>query len=221
MENLWNIARKNPNNCRFAQAASFSPYIESTSEWLKEEDGHTVLTMNAMYRYGKIVSPLFYNHDINDNVRNKLFDIIMHYLVELEYRNGIFAAEYAIRKQMNSMHNGLYGEAVSLGYNILPEDKKYALAVWLTRQNKTDANVSMFAGALTEVFTNAVIYKDKNDLKTIIMYAGTVKSDDNLTLANMVQQLFCPLDYELKIYWDKHFVVLGQEQTSVIGDTMI
>ena len=37
----------------------------------------------------------------------------------------------------------------------------------------------------------------------------------------MIEKLFLPLDYRVRIFWDNHFAVLGEAQTLVIGEIEI
>ena len=110
MEDFWNRVLRDKENIRFYQAASYSPYSEYSRNWMEEENGITKLSINSFYRYDAIMQPLFGNKMVDKKRREWIFDLYMHYLTELEYRNGATVQEYAVKGFWKQLEDGAYGE---------------------------------------------------------------------------------------------------------------
>lgn len=50
------------------------------------------------------------------------------------------------------------------------------------------------------------------------MYVSNNENTEDAEVIALVQELFLPLGYELDIFWEKHFAVIGQEQTMQLDE---
>lgn len=217
MEEFWKAARKR-ENVRYEQAASFSPYSEFSGNWKEEKGDITSLSFNGFYRYEPIMRQLFTDDFKDDFIKNWFFDIYVHYLVELEYLSGATYGEFQVQGIMRQIAMGEYGERIQRTYKTLSEEKQYFVANMLVNQHKTGASVEKYSKALVEVMSYGIVYKDKYNEKQLLFYVGQKESEEDRNRIEMITELFCPLGYQLRVFWDRHFAVLEQSQTMQMGE---
>ena len=63
-----------------------------------------------------------------------------------------------------------------------------------------------------------ILYKNKCREKQILLYVSNNENTEDAEVIALVQELFLPLGYELDIFWEKHFAVIGQEQTMQLDE---
>ena len=213
LEKFWELVCEDISEIRFKQAYSFSPYSEIPNNWYEEKGEVKNLTINSFYRFDSIMQTLFTDKEIDRWKKDWLFDIYMHYLVILEYRKGITYQDIQVREYIDDLENGLYGEDVKKIYTKLDKDEKYYVADMLRKQDKTDSSVYKLADVLVRLLGLGIVYKNKNAPKELLLYVCYEKTDFDMDKINMCIQLFQPLGYTIRVFWDKHFAVMGQNQT--------
>lgn len=218
MEDFWRRVAKDKNSIRFEQAKAFSPYSEFSKNWKEEKDGICKLTVNGFYRYDSIFEPLFSQDYIDEEKKAWLFDIYMHYLTELEYRKGLTYEVIRIREVMEELQNGFYGPKVSLMYQKLSIEDQYYIADAMIKQLQTKESIRIFSDVLVHIMRDGVVYKSKNREKELLYYINQsheVWMEDKI---EAIKELFLPLGYELEVFWEKHFAVLGFGQTMQVDE---
>lgn len=214
MEDFWKVVCKGKDNIRFMQAESYSPYSEISMNGIQQmDDNLTQVSVNGFYRYDSIMQPLFGKKSIPDSQKAWLFDIYMHYLTELEYRSGTTYQDYLIRKFQMDLEEGMYGQEIQECFERLDKDEKFTVAHSLFCQQSTRESVERFADTLVAVLHNGVVYKNELNEKELYIYISSKKNDEDISKIYLVQQLFQPMGYESRIFWEQHFAVFGEEQT--------
>lgn len=218
MEDFWNASTKNKYNLRYRQSRSYSPYSEFFSDWKQEKDGVTNLAINAFYRFDEIMEPLFHATNISGERRDWLFDIYMHYLIELEFRSGMTQTEWKVHSVMKQVERGRYREEIAQIYRELNEREKYYVAHLLMKQELTGASVEKFAESLSVLLENGIVYKNKFQEKVLMLYVGKRENTLDQRKIRLATELFEPLGYGLTVFWDKHFAVVDENQTMEIDE---
>ena len=107
-------------NLRFTVAEVYSPYMELSPENINTTDAGTVVEMNPYYRYYEIFRDLFQpDNEENQELRKTLFDIIVHFLVAIDLRQGMNKTEYYYRFILWDIYNGLFGPICSKKYHFI------------------------------------------------------------------------------------------------------
>ena len=218
MEELWKRVAEGKENIRFCQAPSYSPYCEFSDSGIEEIQGLTRLSMNAFYRYAPIMEPLFASKELNREQRDWLFDVYMHYLTELEYRKGATRQELAIRKLQAGLTDGIYGERVKAAYLLLDRNQKYYVSHMLECQQRTRESVNKCADVLVTVLQDGIVYKSETNEKQLMLYINKRENEQDKAIIHMVCELFLPLGYDLRVFWENHFAVIGEMQTMVLDE---
>ncbi len=213
MKELWRRVAEGKENIRFRQASSYSPYCEFSDSGIEEMQGVTRLSVNAFYRYAPIMEPLFASKELTKEQREWIFDIYMHYLTELEYRKGATIQELEIRDIQSKLCNGIYKEAVRMAYELLDQEQRYYVSHMLQCQQRTRESVEKCADVLVTVLRDGIVYKNENNEKQLMLYINKRENEQDKAVIDMVCDLFLPLGYELRVFWENHFAVIGETQT--------
>lgn len=218
MEDLWRAVRCGRDNIRFRQRAQASPYIEADRRDItKTEDGVWQIRMNGMYRFEDVIGPLLQEDDVSEELRAWLFDVLMHYLTGIAYREGFSVHAYKVRQYMEDIEKGCYGGEIRQLYRNLGMDDKYYINDGLHRQENTRESVQLFADMLVKLVGFGTVYQNLLDADEILYYAGKRQDKETEEKIRLVRLLFLPLGYTLRIFWETHFGVLGEEQTMQLG----
>ena len=218
MEELWKTVRCSKDNIRFAQKMPASPYIEADRRDITQtQDGVRHIKINGLYRFEDIIKPLMQAENVSEDLRAWLFDVWMHYLTCIAYRGGFSRHEYEVRQFMTSMENGTYGSEVCRLYTKLDFDGRYLIADGLHKQHNTKESVMRFAKILVKLTGCGTVYKSLMHSEEVMYYAGKCQDKETEEKIRLVQLLFLPMGYTLRIYWQTHFGVFGEEQTMQIG----
>lgn len=217
MEEFWSIAKKR-EKVRYAQASSYSPYSEFSGNWKEQKGDITYLSFNSFYRYDQIMQPMFAESVKDVDERDWLFDIYVHFLVELEYLNGATVKEFETHTCIREVLRGTYGQRIAATFQMCSDREQYFLADMLVKQQKTKESVEKYGKVLVEMMPNGILYKDKYNTKQLLLYVNQKENQKDKERIEMLNELFCPLGYELRVFWDKHFAVLDEAQTMELGE---
>lgn len=218
MLEYWKKTIDHQEKIRFTQTTEYSPYCEASRNSVKENGGITCLSVNAYYRYSEIMEPLFINDTISAEWKNWLFDIYMHYLTILEWRKGITVQEYEIQKIRVALEKGEYGQDIFPIYRSLEREKKYYIAHMLFQQEKTRESISKFADVMVTVLQDGIVYKNRNQEKQVLFYINRAETQNESNVIQMICDLFLPIGYNLRVFRETHFGVMGKNQTMEIGE---
>lgn len=218
MEDLWKAVRDGKDNIRFRQRTQASPYIEADRRDItKTEDGVRQIRMNGLYRFEDVIRPLLQEKDVDEELRAWLFDVLLHYLTCIAYREGFSVHAYRVRQYMEELEKGCYGAEICRLYQNLGMDDKYYINVGMYKQANTRESVLLFAEMLIKLVGFGTVYKNLLEKNEILYYAGKCQDKETEEKIRLVRLLFLPLGYTLRIFWETHFGVLGEEQTMELG----
>lgn len=218
MEDLWKAVRDDKDNIRFRQRTQASPYIEADRRDItKTEDGVRQIRINGLYRFEDVIRPLLQEKDVGEELRAWLFDVLLHYLTCIAYREGFSVHAYRVRQYMEELEKGCYGAEICWLYQNLGMDDKYYINVGMYKQANTRESVLLFAEMLIKLVGFGTVYRNLLEKNEILYYAGKCQDKETEEKIRLVRLLFLPLGYSLRIFWETHFGVLGEEQTMELG----
>ena len=96
---------------RFMEASTPSPYIEvSVTDLNIMEPEGDIVEINPLYRLGDVFGRLFdRNTDEMTQTRALFFDVCMHYITQLDLREGLSKEDYYYRLLSEDLCLGRYG----------------------------------------------------------------------------------------------------------------
>lgn len=207
----------------FKMPIRYSPYME-----LSFENINTVLAkqqeveVNPYYRFAPIFQAMFLPDDTEDQeIKAVLFDLIFHYLTELDCKKGMTKREFYIQFVCRDIESGLFGGQVADDFRHLPQHEKQIIANNLIRLYKTGEGVYLFQDTVMKLFTKATVFAHIGDKDRLIIHLHTEETVEKKRKMNLLKALFLPFKYGLEFYWEYIFGVLAEDAFMVQEEIII
>lgn len=230
MNYIWDLIIKaknqgvDHNKVTFTQAEIYSPYMEMSFENLNfnniEED--SVIEINAWYRYLEIFKDLLnVNFEEHKDVKEVLFDIIIHYLGSVDLYSGISKIDIYKALLFKDIKTGILGNEIKESIEIFNKVELDIFLDGLVNIYKCNTSLHTFKKVLREIFKNSIVYINKSKPKDIYVYIGEKYSKEKEGKLNIINNTFLPINMNKFIFWDKHFGILGLDETMKIENIVM
>lgn len=220
MNYTWDLTIKLKNsgisssNITFVPAKVYSPYMEICSENINENSIGNIVEVNPYYRFYEIFKDMFgIDNNKNEEFRNVFFDILMHFLTEIDVNEGMNKKEYYEKFILNDIENSIFGEAVKENIKVFSLEEKECILLGILQLYTTGETFQVLKKVMKFIFKNSIIYSNKDDKNEIIFYIGDEKNDINEKKLLLITELFLPIKFKLEVYFEKHFGIIGVEET--------
>lgn len=216
MKYMWELVARaksqeiNPTDVTFIPAKELSPYLELNFEDLNDNTIPSVLEVNPYYRF-LIVFKDYFDPDYEGDVciRHELFNLIIHYLAELDTYMGMTKRDYEIEFVIKEIQQGLYGDEVRDGFKLFTLLEKKIVADNLLRLHLLSEGVYLFQDTVRKLYHKAMIYGNLTDRDVLMTHLLTPKHKTHQQRIQVLKSLFLPCHYEVEIYWIHLFGIMG------------
>lgn len=217
MNYIWDIllrAREqgfSDSDIFFCQAKDCSPWYEQSFSSLNETQiTDPQVEINTLYRFSWIFQELLHEQTRTE-LRQYLLDIAVHLLADRELLSGLSSQDFYVQKLMLEMRDGTLGEGLARMSNVFTHDERRKLASLLLLQYQIGSALSTFQKAVTQFYPDCLVYQVKNEPEEILLYLGLPSSEGPRIHA--LRELFLPVRYQLRVFWEHHFGVIGVDAT--------
>lgn len=229
MNYAWDIALKGMeqeiplNELSFIPANPAIPYAEIAFNDINQ----SILTdhkieVNGMYRYTAIFEPLLDGRlDNNLELRDTLYDVLTHFLIGLDLRQGLCKEEFYQIFAKEDLHNGKYGEEYRDILSCFPRKQWKAISIGLVRLYKTGPSLLLFKTVMKEIYPHSIIYFRTDKKRELLIYIGYKETSQRKRQIEFLCEVFVPLDYKLRLFWEYHFGIVGISETMVPDEIMV
>lgn len=223
MNYIWEAVINHGDDIFIKQAERFSPFYEISPGFFEKCEEHKPeeIEVNSLYRFENIFSPLFFDGKVSEEWKTHFFDVCMHMLIYIDLKRGYSKKEYRIRSNIQRIEQGCYGRKNQTLFKKLDKYKKHTFATYLDNQYSMGASTTLFAKALIDLLGTGILYRNTINPKEIILYVGAAENEDYLIIIKLVEEFFLPLDFTLRVFWDTHFGLMGEEQTVKLGKNIV
>lgn len=199
----------------FRQATDYSPYYEQAFLCMNQQRVESqIIEINSLYRFNAIFSQLLSPYiEEAESVKDYLFDILIHYLVEVDLRHGLSKKEYYIRRLKQSIEAGEYGTAVARRFVQIETKQQMLLCEMMLGQLQTGASIACFAKVIRALFPDAIVYKKQSKEKQVLVYIGELYEKLRENTIIFIIETFLPLDFSVRLFWEHHFGIVGVAET--------
>ena len=216
-----NIPRK---SLKFIQAGIRSPYMELAFEYLNltslPEDN--VIEVNECYRFYEIFKDLFnINFKESKELREVLLDILLHYLGELDLKQGLNKTEIYKKFLYKDILNNVFGEKLAQNINCFEKEECDVFLNGLITLYKTGVSLELFNKILRKIFKNNIVYSNNEQPKRIYIYLDEVKTKEYEKKIDIIVDTFLSIDMKPFIFWKQHFGILGFDNTMKNGEIVM
>ncbi|MBQ6996202.1 MAG: hypothetical protein IJN64_17225 [Lachnospiraceae bacterium] len=229
MNFLWDIALKAQQQGKreeellFCQAREYSPFYEQAFSYLNETKvEEAVIELNLLVRFAEIFQYILAEDNRQyPEFEKYLIDAALHMILHADIYHGVSKRDIYIRKLTQEIENGTYWKRAAEEFKLIPFEKRSRIATLVLNQIQTGASVMTFRRALLVMFPNAVLYQIKADRKKLLLY---LKMDKNMTderMLQLIEDMFLPVSYHLRVFWKYHFGIIGVDDTMKIDEIAI
>lgn len=217
MNLIWEIALQakengiSENDLFFQQASECSPWYEQSFPCINEQEVRSpAVEINSLYRFSDIFQELL--HDMDGTVLQRyLFDAAIHLILDRELLAGVSLRDLYIQKLLHELCDDAFGGATAAIYRtLLPKEQRMVASLLLT-QFQTGSSLLVFQQAVRMFYPSSILYQFKDQPETLLLYMGCAQT--KAPCIQMLQELFLPLQYQVRIFWTSHFGVMGVDPT--------
>lgn len=212
----------------FVQADEYSPFYEQSFPCVNETEvtGH-VIELNLLYRFAdifqEILSPgleeeLAETDNDYSEFRTCLIDAALHALLYTDLRTGLTKRDIYIKKLTEELLDGRFWKAAASQFARLPRSSQNRLAAFLLTQMQTGSSLLIFRRALLVLFPQARLYQMKGQQEQLLLYLEQKPATADEQSLQFVQDMFLPIRYQLRVFWEYHFGVIGIDNTMRIDE---
>lgn len=236
MNYIWDVLLKadkqklSRHKVTFVPAKSYSPYMEISfvdlnTNTLPEDN---LIEVNPYYRFHDLFKDFLQVNVENGEelieatkFREVLFDIVMHYLAEIDLQQGFRKEEFYKRFIKEEMYRGIFGKEISKAVQEFNKEELDALLSGLITLYATGISLQLFNKVMRKIFKNNRIYVNKDDKKEILIYIGETKNEKLIRKIETIIDMFLPINMKFYVYWERHFGIIGINETMKIDEMAI
>lgn len=202
---------------RFVPAVNYSPYMELSLADLNTSRLQQVVEINPYYRFYSIFRDLF-PADAEEclELRESLFDIMMHFLAEMDLYQGMNRREYHIRFVQRDIAESIFGPKVKSSFEQLNRADQDAIAEGLLRLYETGEAVHLLKETMRRIFHRSIIYANCEEKDELLIYIGQEETPLSRIKVDLILDLFLPARFTTELYWTSHFGILEADPTMKI-----
>ncbi|MEE1255040.1 MAG: hypothetical protein UHN47_00795 [Lachnospiraceae bacterium] len=229
MNFLWDIALKAQQQGKreeellFCQAREYSPFYEQAFSYLNETKvEEAVIELNLLVRFAEIFQYILAEDNRQyPEFEKYLIDAALHMILHADIYHGVSKRDIYIRKLTQEIENGTYWKRAAEEFKLIPFEKRSRIATLVLNQIQTGASVMTFRRALLVLFPNAVLYQIKADRKKLLLYLKMDKNKTDERMLQLIEDMFLPVSYHLRVFWKYHFGIIGVDDTMKIDEIAI
>ncbi|AJS61106.1 hypothetical protein [Paenibacillus sp. IHBB 10380] len=200
----------------FMPAKVYSPYMELSQEDLNAMTVGRDVEVNPYYRFHDIFNGMF---DINNSedieLRGALFDILIHFLADIDLMQGMNKREYHIRFILRDIQEGLLGEPVKENISLFDREEQETIAANVLRLYDTGEALHLLRYTVSQIFQHSTIYANCEEKDELLFYIGQKENETARNKLQLIMDLFLPIRYRAEVYWNDHFGIIDEDYTMI------
>lgn len=234
MNFLWDIVLRareqgfREEDLFFKQAEEYSPMFEQSFSCINEKGVEkSTVELNLLYRFADIFQEILFPESLNltedeyREFREHFVDAALHTLLFTDLRNGLTKRELYIRKILEELLDGTFWKEGARNFCVIEHHKQSRLATLLLTQMETGSSLIVFRRAVLVLYPDAMLYQIKRERKKLLLYLKDKKTDVGEKKLQFVKDMFLPIGFELKIFWQYHFGIIGIDDTMRLDEMAV
>ena len=227
MNYLWEVflgarlQKIEESHIRFVMAGEYSAYMEVSCPFLnqKEVEAGQVVEVNPYYRFYDIFKEL-YHPQMKEygKLRDSVTNLIFHQLAENDTMSGMTREEYYKKLLFRDLMDGVYGTVAKEAAEMLDRNEREIVLSGLLRQYQTGSSLDIFKDMMEALIPDNIVYQSNDNFYEIFVYVGGKKNKRVETKMNFLLLMFMELPYQVDLYYEYHFGIIGMEETMQINE---
>ncbi len=223
MNYIWDIIvnfRQNgrqEKKVKFLVAKSYSPYMELSDPSINFDKVEEELEVNPYYRFYEIFKDLFnINYEEEMELRETFFDIIIHFLADVDTLQGMTKREFYIRFVLEDIEKGILGTRIKESFALFDLREKTIIVENLIKLYKTGQALYLLMNTVRSIFRNSTIYVNYEVKDQLLYYVPYKRSKNNEAKMAFIEEFFLPINFRTEVFWEEHFGVIEIYETMKI-----
>jgi len=226
MNYIWDIVIKAKQNgikadkLFFKQGKDVSPWYEqSFSSINQNEVDDSKIEINSLYRFNDLFGKYLHEGFLeNIEFKEKFFNLVIHFLSEIDLAKGISKESIYLLQLEEEIDNGVFGEKIRDNFKVFNKNEKDKILPIVLLQLKLGSSLYNFRQALKNIYPDVLLYQIKEKPHRILIYLGIKKTDKQVRKIKFINDMFLPIEYNVRMFWENHFGVGGVEVTLNLDD---
>lgn len=211
------------DNLRFVEAKDPSPYIEvSLIDLNQETPEDNRIEINPLYRFEDVFGRLF-DRNVEDMIRSReiFFDICLHYIVQLDLREGLSREDYYCSLLAGDIDKGIYGNQAKKRFRLFNRaEQKEVLRSYL-QLLRTGNHLEEYRKVVTRIYPHSIIYENNEVMYELLVYLGVRETGEEREKAAFLVELFLPIQETVYIFYENHFGIIGVDETMAVDEMVV
>jgi hypothetical protein len=229
MNYVWEAALKaielgiSPDDLVFRPARSPNPCLEVNLPDINSEsfEGDTI-EINALYRFSSIFGDLIDTGWADwQEARLALFNALFHAISDMEARQGVSRREFYLRFLEADIETAVFGPALSEGMACFERKERRLILGALLKQYRMGFSLQILRELFRRLYPSSNLYLFIDGGKRLLIYLGRERTTERERRLAVIQDLFIPMDYQVTLFWEKHFGIIGVDETMIPGEIMM
>lgn len=214
---------KDREELRFVEAVNPSPYMElsMTDINLKAPEQKTI-EVNPLYRLKPVFGQLF-DRNITGmrKLRDIFFDVCVHYVVQLDLREGLSREDYFNEMIRGDILNGSYGRKAREGFLLFGKEGQKTVSRFYLQLLTTGNYKETFKRAVVKLYPRAIVYEENERDKELLVYLGVKETEEERGRAGFLQEMFLPMQETVYFFYENHFGIIGVDETMELDEMVL
>lgn len=208
---------------RFVEAVNPSPYIEISVEDLNlESPEEDRVEINPLYRLGDVFGQLFdRNVEGLGQTREAFFDVCMHYIVQLDLREGLSKEDFYHRRAAADIREGQYGADAAGRFSLFDKAEQGFILRTYLQFLRTGNYLEEFGRVVTHLYPHACIYENNDRAFELLVYLGVEDTKQERERSDFLRGMFLPIQEKVYWFYEHHFGIIGVDETMGINEAVI
>lgn len=186
---------QNRDTLQFVEASEPSPYIEvSMTDLNMDTVEENKVEINPLYRFEDVFGKLFdKNIEEMRQTREIFFDVCMHYIVQLDLREGLSREEFYCELIADDLEQGKYGALAKRRFSLFEKPEQKLILRSYLQLLKTGNYLEEFRKVVTRLYRRTIIYENNEAVQELLVYLGIKETEKDREKAAFFVEMFLPI----------------------------
>ncbi len=208
---------------RYVPVRNGSPYTEVTLETINSRGlEEKKVELNPLYRFSKEFSEMFnINLEGYETARHLFFDAAMHYLVQLDLRQGLSKQEYALRFLLKDLLEGVCGSQAAGVVDQFEKEKLRRLLRLILKLYQCGGSIYLFREVMRCMYPDSLVYANNETVRQVLVYVGMKETEKEREQLGFLQDMFLSINYQVFLFWEHHFGIIDVDETMEFDEMVL
>lgn len=214
---------QNRDTLQFVEASEPSPYIEvSMTDLNMDTLEENKVEINPLYRFEDVFGKLFdKNIEEMRQTREIFFDVCMHYIVQLDLREGLSREDFYCELIADDLEQGKYGALAKRRFSLFEKPEQKLILRSYLQLLKTGNYLEEFRKVVTRLYPRTIIYENNEAAQELLVYLGIKETEKDREKAAFFVEMFLPIQETVYFFYAHHFGIIDVDETMVMDEMVI